>query len=237
MYYGATLDDKYHTWHDWGLKMLSFYIPMPEPKEDKVDIPGGDGVLDFTEANGRPFYSERTDVELTFDISDIDMYEWFKLYSKIAMAIHGRKVKMIMDEEPEFYYLVRFKLEGKMEYYKTGEFTLKGTAEPFKMDLVASNEDWLWDSFNFETGVIQELMDLSITKESNTVTIFGGGIDTAPIFHVEESADLAFVYEGRMYNLSVGRNRFLGVRVGTEDVTLVFSGTGKLSIEYRGRYL
>lgn len=237
MYYGATLDDKYHTWRDWGLKMLSFYIPMPEPKEDKVDIPGGDGVLDFTESNGRPSYSERADVELTFDISNIDMYEWFKLYSRIAMAIHGRKVKLIMDEEPEYYYLVRFHLDGKKEYYDTGEFTLKGTAEPFKMDLIASNEDWLWDPFNFETGVIRELKDLTISEESNTVTIIGGGIDTALIFYVENAVNLSFIYNGSTYNLNVGRNRFPGVRVGTEDVTLVFSGTGKLSIEYRGRYL
>ena len=49
--------------------------------------------------------------------------------------------------------------------------------------------------------------------------------------------ELVFSYGGRTYTLKVGRNRFQAVRVGKEDVTLTFSGTGKFEVEYRGRYL
>ena len=85
--------------------------------------------------------------------------------------------------------------------------------------------------------MIRELKDLPITEENNTITITGGGIDTAPVFIVTEADNLQFSYGGRTYTLKVGRNRFPAVRVGEDDVTLTFSGTGKLSVEYRGRYL
>ena len=236
-YYGVTFNDTYHTWHDWGLKMVSFHIPMPEPKEDRIDIPGGDGSLDFTESGGRPMYNDRTGVELVFDLCDTSFETWYRKYSEFAKTIHGRKIKMVLDDEPEYYYMVRLNIDGNKIYPEIGEITMTGTAEPFKYDVTASNEDWLWDTFSFETGIIRELRDITITAENNTVTILGGGIDTAPVFIVTENASLQLTHGGRTYWLKVGRNRFPAVRVGSEDVTLQFSGTGKLSIEYRGRYL
>ena len=42
---GIKIDDK-HTERDWGLRMISMVIPMPEPKTNYIDIPGADGSLD-----------------------------------------------------------------------------------------------------------------------------------------------------------------------------------------------
>ena len=35
---GVTFDDRIHTERDWGLKLLSVYIPMPDPKTQILDI-------------------------------------------------------------------------------------------------------------------------------------------------------------------------------------------------------
>ena len=117
------------------------------------------------------------------------------------------------------------------------ETTPKGTAEPFKYDLQSSSEPWLWDSFNFHTGVIRTLKDIAINSTNRTVKILGAGIDTPPVFIVTQADNLKLTHGGRTYTLKVGRNRFPAVRVGKEDITLTFSGTGKLTVEYRGRYL
>lgn len=234
---GVTFADKIHTARDWKLRLLSIYIPMPEPKTQTIDIPGGDGTIDLTEINGRPSYSDRDGMELVFDLMDGDYQTWFMKYSEFAASVHGRKIKMVLDDDMDHYFMVRLKLDGKKTNPVYGQITFSGTAEPFKYDVCASNEDWLWDTFNFETGVIRELKDLSITEENNTITITGGGIDTAPVFIVSVADNLQFSYGGRTYTLKVGRNRFPAVRVGKSDVTLTFSGTGKLSVEYRGRYL
>lgn len=234
---GVTFDDRIHTERDWGLKLLSVYIPMPDPKTQILDIPGGDGSIDLTEINGRPAYNDRDGVELVFDLMDGSYESWFLKYSQFAAEVHGRKVKMVLDDDPDHYYMVRLKLDGKKSNPVYGQITFSGTAEPFKYDLTATNEPWLWDTFNFETGVIREIEEVEITAENNKVTIIGAGIDTPPVFVVSQADNLKLTYGGRTYTLQVGRNRFPAVRVGKEDVTLTFSGTGKFEVEYRGRYL
>lgn len=234
---GVTFDDRIHTERDWGLKLLSVYIPMPDPKTQILDIPGGDGSIDLTEINGRPAYNDRDGVELAFDFMDGSYENWFLKYSQFAAEVHGRKVKMVLDDDPDHYYMVRLKLDGKKSNPVYGQITFSGTAEPFKYDLTATNEPWLWDTFNFETGVIREIEEVEITAENNKVTIIGAGIDTPPVFVVSQADNLKLTYGGRTYTLKVGRNRFPAVRVGKEDVTLTFSGTGKFEVEYRGRYL
>lgn len=234
---GVTFDDRIHTERDWGLKLISIYIPMPDPKTQTVDIPGGDGSIDLTEVNGRPAYKDRDGLELVFDLKDGDYTAWFMKYSQFAAEIQGRKVKMILDDEPEHYYMVRLNIDGKKTNPVYSEVTLSGLAEPFKYDLLSSGEPWIWDIFNFRTGVIRTLMDVEITSTNKNVTILGAGIDNPPVFVVTEANNLKLTHDGRTYTLKVGRNRFPAVRVGKENVTLTFSGTGKMSVEYRGRYL
>lgn len=234
---GVTFDERIHTWRDWGLNLVSIYIPMPEPKTQIRDIPGGDGSIDLTEINGRPAYNDRSGLELVFDLMDEDYKVWFMKYSEFAKEIHGKKVKMILDDEPDYYYMVRLNLDGQKTNPVFGEITLSGTAEPFKYDHAASNEPWKWSPFNFRAGVIRNLRNQIISSENHTIKILGAGIDTPPIFIVSEADNLKLTHEGRTYTLKVGRNRFPAVRVGKEDVTLTFSGVGKISVEYRGRYL
>lgn len=233
---GVTFADQWHTERDWNLHPVRIYISMPEAKEQVIDIPGGDGAIDLSEINGRPMYGMRT-VELEYHLRNVDNEKWNSIYSEIGAAITGKKVKMVLDDDPDHYYMARLKVDGEKTDYVNAELTFSGTAEPFKYDLTATNEPWLWDTFNFETGVIREIEEVEITAENNKVTIIGAGIDTPPVFVVSQADNLKLTYGGRTYTLQVGRNRFPAVRVGKEDVTLTFSGTGKFEVEYRGRYL
>ncbi len=234
---GVTFADRIHTWRDWGLKLVSVYIPMPEPKTQLVDIPGGDGKIDLTEINGRPAYHDREGIELTFDLMDESYREWLLRYSEFAREIHGRKVKMVLDDEPDHYYMVRLNLDSQKTNPVFSEVVLSGTAEPFKYDLLSTGEPWLWDPFNFRTGVIRTIEEQAITANNKTITIRGAGIDNPPVFIVTQASNLKLTHEGRTYILKTGRNRFPAVRVGEQDVTLTFSGSGRLTVEYRGRYL
>lgn len=235
---GVMLDDRIHTSRDWGLKLISIHLPMPQPKTQLIDIPGGDGNIDLTEINtGRPAYKDRSSLELVFDLMDGGYATWFTKYSRFAAGVHGKKVKMVLDDDPGYYYMVRLELDGEKTNPVYGKITFTGTAEPFKYDLYSSAEEWLWDTFNFETGVIRELKDIAINSANKAIKILGAGIDTAPVFVVAKASNLKLTHEGRTYVLKVGRNRFPAVRVGERDVILTFSGSGTLTVEYRGRYL
>ncbi len=234
---GITFDETIHTERDLGLKLLSIYIPMPEPKRKTIDLPGGDGTLDFSEMRGRPVYNDREGLELVFDILDGDYKKWFLKYSDVAKKLHGKKIKMVLDDDLGYYYMVRLNVDGKKTNPVYGQLTFTGSAEPFKYDTTSSMEEWKWDDFNFFTGVIRTLADITITSTNNKIKILGAGIETAPVFVVKEANNLKLTHNGRTYPLKAGRNRFPAVLVGEEDVTLTFTGTGRLSVDYRGRYL
>lgn len=229
--------DTWHTSRDWGLKLVSYHIPMPEPKEKTVDVVGAHGVLDLTDTDGAVYYNRREGIEIIFDLEDGSAQVWIAKYSEIAAAIHGQKMKMILDDQPDYYYMVRLNLDSTKSEPVLSQFVLTGSAEPFKYDVTTSAEDWLWDPFNFHTGVIRVLKDIKITATNKSVKVAGGGISTAPIFQVKTSNSLKVTFGGKSYPLAVGRNRLPEIRVGKTDVTLNFTGTGELTIDYRGRYL
>lgn len=237
MGYGITFDDKYHTYKDWGLKLLSFYMPLPTVKETCIEVPGMDGALDLTDVFGRPLYSDRDGIEIVFDLLDGDYSKWFVICEKISAVIHGRKIKMSLDDESGRFYNVRLNVDYKKSDPVMSQITLSGKAEPYKYDAQSTSEPWLWDTFNFENGVIQQFDNITING-TQTVKLIGKGIGSEPIFNVSNSENLKLTYKGVLYELVDGKNRFPDISIAGGNTTeLSFSGVGNLSIDYRGKYI
>lgn len=233
--FGLTIDGKHTT--EYGLKMLSMYIPQPAVKTNLISVPGASGSIDLSEVTGRRCYENRSGLKFEFVLMEPSYDLWAKAMTEIAMQIHGRKVKVIPDNDLGFYYMCRLEVDGKKSNNIAASITLSGTAEPFKYDLTASDDDWLWDPFNFETGIIRELAGITVSN-GKSVTVTGGGMPTVPEFVVTESASLAVTYKGKSHNMLLpGTYRFPVIKIGADDVTLQFTGSGKLSIRYRGAYL
>lgn len=234
---GITFGDKYHTYNDWGLKLLSLYIPTPAVKENYIDVPGMDGSIDLTDVLGRPLYSDRDGIEIAFDLLDGSYSKWFALCEKISSVLHGKKLKMVLDDENNRFYNVRLNIDYSKSDAVMSQIVLSGKAEPFKYDIQSTSEAWLWDSFSFINGVIQQLSDITIT-ESAVIKLIGKGIGSNPIFVVNEAEKLQVTYNNNTYDLAVGNNRIPDIRIAEgEEAELVFSGTGDLAIDYRGEYL
>nr|DAH14361.1 MAG TPA: distal tail protein [Bacteriophage sp.] len=233
--FGLTIDGKHTT--EYGLKMLSMYIPQPAVKTNLISVPGASGSIDLSEVTGQRCYENRSGLKFEFVLMEPSYDRWAKAMTEIAMQIHGRKVKVIPDNDLGFYYMCRLGVDGKKSNNIAASITLSGTAEPFKYDLTASDDDWLWDPFNFETGIIRELAGITVSN-GKSVTITGGGMPTVPEFVVTESESLAVSYNGKSHNMLLpGTYRFPAIKIGADDVTLQFTGRGKLSIRYRGAYL
>lgn len=237
MGYGITFDDKYHTCKDWGLKLLSFYMPLPAVKENCIDVPGMDGTLDLTDVFGRPLYSDRDGIEIVFDLLDGSYSKWFATCEKISAVLHGRKVKMTIDDESGRFYNVRLSVDCQKSNPIMSQITLSGKAEPYKYDTQSTSEPWLWDTFNFESGVIQQFDNVTVNGIKK-VTLIGKGSGSEPIFNVSNSENLKLTYNGIYYDLVDGKNRFPDIFISKGDsVELSFSGTGSVSIDYRGKYI
>ena len=109
-------------------------------------------------------------------------------------------------------------------------------SDPYKYNVADSTEDWLWDSFDFETGIIDEGTEITVrTGETKTHTIVPDQMPFVPTIYVSVlgSAGLKMTANGETYTLMKGKNRFADITVNTEDVVLSFTGTGTLTIRYR----
>ncbi len=231
---GICIGDK-HTFQDWGLLLISISISSPEAKTKVVEIPGGDGYIDLTEAFGPVRYKNRT-IICSFILIDRRPEKWHEVSSQIKNYCHGKKMKVIMDSDPGYYWEGRLFVESVKEdqIYSSIEITMD--VFPYKYEQTNSLEPWKWDPFNFSSGVIRYIGEVNITASDNALLILKGNMWSVPKFFVTQcSTDFSVTYEGQNYPLKTGVNRFPQILVGGDkDVTLHFSGTGKVKVEYRG---
>lgn len=107
MYHSITFGDK-NTWDDWRLVPAS--RPLFNPPAQKVktlDIPGGDGVIDLSQAlTGYPVYQNRTG-SIEFIVMN-DFKPWHMAYSDIMDYLHGQTMRAILEDDPEYFYEGRF---------------------------------------------------------------------------------------------------------------------------------
>ena len=227
---GIKIDDK-HTAKDWGLRMISMVIPMPEPKTSYIDIPGADGSLDLTQSlTGDVPYNMREGVQYMFDASG-GYEDWHTMTSEIANYLHGRKRKVIIDSDPGCYYVGRLQLDSQKSSEIMNQIMITGTMDAYKYEVADSLGDWLWDDFDFETGIIREYGNLQVVGELNVI-IPGRRKHVIPV--ITASATMSVSYGAESYDLVAGINKIYDLTLGEGENILTFTGTGVVSIDYRG---
>lgn len=112
-----------------------YTLEPPEPKTYTVDIPGGNGVIDLTEAlTGDVAYKNRKQ-EFTFAIIDVKNFE--KVKTEVSNFLHGRAFDYTMTMDPGYTYHGRFSVDSySHEAYANGlvgRFKIKVDADPYKL--------------------------------------------------------------------------------------------------------
>lgn len=239
---GATIivisnDHEYHTLDDWGLAIGNTnYISEPEMETKYIDIPGRDGLLDVSETlSGRPIYKKR---EINIEVGGLrERKDWDAVISSMRNSIHGRDVKLIFDNDPSYYWKGRIFITNFERARRLGTFTLSiPEADPYKYNIQSSADPWLWDPFNFLTDSIHDYSSIQITG-SGTVSIPSGFMPVTPTIMVSNILSTTFTvnYKGQTFSLISGSNYLPEIIVNAEDeVNLLFTGTAKVSIVYRG---
>lgn len=221
-----------NTYGDWGLRASRISVGFPEAKTNLIDIPGADGSADLTEALGEIPYKNRN-IEFVFDA--VGTYEsWHGLCTDIANYLHGKRMKVILDTDPYYYYIGRLHLDSTKTDDTLHEIVLTGDVDPYKYELYSSVEDWLWDSFNFKTGIIRNYKDLQV-KGSRTVNIPGRRKPTVPT--IISSAAMSVSFAGKEYAVRAGEQKIYRIVVREGANCLTFTGNGTVSIDYRGGIL
>ena len=148
-----------NTWDDWYL------IPSSRPTVAQagvstsfVDIPGRrDGPFDMTEyLTGGVVYGQRSG---SFEfIVDNDHEYWETLRNTIASYIHGKRMRIILEDDPGFYYEGRFAVSGWSSESWNSKVTISYTLNPYKYRII-DGQPWFWDPFNFDTDRTDQQSD------------------------------------------------------------------------------
>lgn len=236
-----------NTWDDWHL------IPTSRPvfqqgkvKTTYVDIPGADGQIDLTEAlSGYPTYSNR-EGSLEFIVANGYRKNWATGFSQFANWLHGRRLRIILDDDPEYFYEGRLSLnEWKSNNDGTwSNVTIDYNLKPYKYSVYLSTDKWLWDPFSFETGFAYNGGDISVNGKT-TVKINNDAMHVVPYFIIKNTTDtkwtielngntveLALVFDSK--NECTYRSPTLQLTPGVNEVTITPETSGTIDILFRG---
>ena len=182
-----------YSWPKEGIR-----IQPPSLKENYVDIPGANGSLDFAEAlTGYPLFQNHTgsinwEVDPYRDGVTID-----GVMQYVDSFLHGRKVYALVCEEAKYiedaYGEKRLNLNYEPWYYEgrttvssesLGEsspsWTLNYNFNPYKKLLWTTDQDFVWDNFDFENGIsYKEIFSDQIVSDRYFQAV-GGWIGTMP---------------------------------------------------------
>lgn len=141
-----------NTWQDWHLIPSSRpEIAPPEVYTNYVDLPGCHGKLDLSEyLTGYPVYKNRTG-SLEFYAAN-GYHFWAETYGQICNFLHGRRLYMVLYDEPEYFYTGRFRVNGWNSDGQTNwsTVTIDYELDPFKFLLPCNSLDHYYDRFLFE---------------------------------------------------------------------------------------
>lgn len=231
MYHSVTIGDK-NTWDDWHLIPTTrpLFNP-PSVKTNLVSIPGGDGSLDLTTAlTGRPTFENRKG-SWTFAVQN-GFKDWTALYSEIMVYLHGQKFRAILEDDPGYFYEGRFSVNAWKSNKDYSEITIDYEVGPYKKEIGNTGTDWLWDPFNFETGVIRNYRNLSVITTLEVVVI-GDAMESIPVIIASESG-MTVTYEEVEYPLERGANTISDIVLRQGENILLFAGQGIVTIENIG---
>ena len=121
---------EYHSYRDLHLILAEKTIGTPAPKTELIDIPGSDGVLDFTEFFDGVKYKNR---ELSFEFSTlVPQSEFMTLFALVQNALHGQKMMISLDADPEWYYIGRITVSEWKADKRIGQLTIDCDCEPYR---------------------------------------------------------------------------------------------------------
>lgn len=139
-------NSKYNTWSSFKMAPQSRpFVAAPPVKEEYIDVPGADGALDYTEVlTGKARYGRRTG-SWNFLI-DSDAENWPDLYSKLLNTFHGKEYKVILDDDPGYYYQGRLSITGQFSNKDYSSVTFGYNLEPYKWPIgTTAGENWKWN--------------------------------------------------------------------------------------------
>lgn len=210
--------DNIHSYSDLHLILSKVEIKPAKPKTSYIDIAGGDGSLDLTEAHGEVKYSDR-DCKFTFTmhpeygLTDED-FEVKK--TEISNLLSGKRFKITLDKDPDYYYLGRCTVDDFLSNKRIRQIVVTAKVYPYKYKQK------------------ETIVRFNLNADEETVILKNGRKSVVPII-VCTTKDAVIKFGDGVYTLSQGTNKILDICLVEGNNYLTISSTlgGIIAFSYQ----
>jgi len=202
-----------HSYDDLKLILNSKEIGSPEVKVRKIDIEGADSSLDLTDFFGEPKYEDLTH---KFSFSTIvPQAQFLSLFSTVKNALHGKKMRIILDDDPLFYYLGRIKVSSFTNEKNIGIISIECDCEPYKYKLAKT-----------EVSVA--------VSGTHAITLTNGRKRAVPEVTIATESSMNIVYQGsNIWDLGSGSYTLPELELVEGENTVTVTGIGVISFTWQ----
>ena len=206
---GVTFGNK-HSINDWDLLMVSKSIGEAVPKTNYIEIPGSDGSKDLTDYFGDIRYSDRN-LQFSFDIFS-DSSNWWNIKKEITNYLQGKKMKIILDQDANYYFLGRCFVSNFTHETSVAHITIDATCDPYKY-------------------TINQTTDSFTINGKTTITLKNARRTVVPMITL--SNQMLLELNANSFSLSPGTHKVLDVKLVEGDNKLTITGNGTISFTYQ----
>lgn len=193
--------DNVHSFLDLNLVLAPFEMPPAPVKTNYIDIPGGDGSLDLTEALGEVKYGDRKG-KMTFTVLPTDDFEVKK--TQISNLLNGKRCGVILDKDPNYRWTGRFTVDEYKSNKNLHQIVVGFVVAPYKLKVA-------------ETTVI-------VPSGTNTRTLVNGRKTAIPTIICTAQTTVEFNGNTFTFNAGTHRNVEITLLEGNNQVTVTSTG-------------
>ena len=203
----------YHSYDDFHLILASKEIGAPTVKTMKIDVAGADGSLDLTDYFGEPKYGN---VIHKFQFSTIvPQSEFAATFSAVKNALHGKKMRVILDEYPHFYYVGRLTVSNFTSSKGIGSISIEADCEPYKYKLAKT--------------VVSRAVN-----GTDTIVLTNSRKRAVPEVVIEAESSLNIVYQGsNVWDLGSGSYTLPELELVEGENSVTVTGTGNITFTWQ----
>lgn len=190
-----------HSFYDLNLILAPFTPPPAKPKLNYVEISGGNGSLDLTEALGEVKYYDR-EFSFTFTVHPLDRMTFDEKVTQVSNALNGKRCKITLDRDSDYFWDGRCSVNQYKQDRRLKQIVITATVRPYK----------------YKQAITEAL--LIVTEDFKNFTLMNGRKTAIP--EIACSADTTIIFGNSRIALSAGTYK-------TPDIYLV-EGANKMQI-------
>lgn len=202
-----------HSYYDLDLILKSKEIGSPEVKVRLVDIEGADGSLDLTDFFGEAKFEN---VKHKFDfVTIVPHAQFLSLFSTVKNALHGKKMRIILDGDPLFYYMGRLAVSSFTNEKNVGHITVECDCEPFK--------------YKLDKTVVSVAVD-----GTESISLTNGRKRAVPEVTIDTEGSIRIEYQGaNIWDLGSGSYTLPELELVAGENLVTVTGTGTIKFTWQ----